>query len=115
MEIVLLLSHSPENFDDSHMPVSPSALLQADSTSLGRASGWSLQYCVKNSIRLHSRWYVEAYIPYNAVNEDLTRHIVMASGYDIILAVSPIFLLWNVQISRRSKTLLCGLLALGFL
>lgn len=41
--------------------------------------------------------------------------IAMAAGYDIILATSPVLLLWEVQISRYHKSLLCGLLALGFL
>ena len=41
--------------------------------------------------------------------------LVMAAGYDVLLATSPIFLLWNVQISLYHKSLLCGLLALGFL
>ena len=39
----------------------------------------------------------------------------MAAGYDIILASSPIFLLWKVKINFYDKTLLCGLLGLGFL
>lgn len=45
----------------------------------------------------------------------LTNYTVTMAGYDVILATSPIFLLWNVQISCYHKTLLCGLLALGFL
>ena len=45
----------------------------------------------------------------------LTIALVMAAGYDIILAISPIFLLWKVQVNIHSKVLLCGLLALGFL
>lgn len=40
---------------------------------------------------------------------------VMAAGYDVILAASPVFLLWNVKIGIFDKALLCGLLALGFL
>ena len=40
---------------------------------------------------------------------------VMAALYDILLALSPIGLLWHVQIETRNKWLLCGLLALGFL
>ncbi|MCJ1229370.1 hypothetical protein MMC12_006036 [Toensbergia leucococca] len=39
---------------------------------------------------------------------------VMAALYDVTLATSPIFLLWNVQISRYTKVLLCGLLGLCF-
>ena len=39
----------------------------------------------------------------------------MAALYDILLALSPIGLLWHVQIETRNKWLLCGLLALGFL
>lgn len=41
--------------------------------------------------------------------------IVMAAAYDIILAASPVFLLWKVKIGTFDKGLLCGLLALGFL
>ena len=39
----------------------------------------------------------------------------MAALYDILLALSPVGLLWHVQIETRNKWLLCGLLALGFL
>ena len=45
----------------------------------------------------------------------LINPIVMAAGYDVILATSPVFLLWKVQIRMYDKLLLCGLLALGFL
>lgn len=48
-------------------------------------------------------------------NSMLIGAAVIAAGYDVILATSPILLLWNVQISPRSKWLLCGLLGLGFL
>jgi hypothetical protein len=41
--------------------------------------------------------------------------LVTAALYDIILATSPIFLLWNVHINIRKKMLVCGLLALGYL
>lgn len=40
---------------------------------------------------------------------------VSAALYDTLLAVSPIFLLWNVQMDIYKKMMLCGLLALGFL
>lgn len=40
---------------------------------------------------------------------------VTAALYDAILALSPIMLLWNVQIGMRNKVLLCGLFALGCL
>ena len=45
----------------------------------------------------------------------LIRYLVMAAGYDVVLATSPIFLLCKVQINLYSKILLCDLLALGFL
>ncbi|KAL9608913.1 MAG: hypothetical protein Q9167_006269 [Letrouitia subvulpina] len=38
---------------------------------------------------------------------------VIAACYDIILAASPVFLLWKVKMRGYDKTLLCGLLALG--
>ena len=40
---------------------------------------------------------------------------VSAAVYDVLLALSPIFLLWKVQISFHRKLLICGLLSLGFL
>lgn len=40
---------------------------------------------------------------------------VTAALYDTLLAVSPIFLLWNVQMNIYKKVMLCGLLALGVL
>lgn len=45
----------------------------------------------------------------------LIASTVMAAGYDILLAVAPIILLWDVKIDIHKKMLLCGLLALGFL
>lgn len=50
-----------------------------------------------------------------ACRSSLMGSLVTAAGYDTILATSPIFLLWKVQIKLPSKLLLCGLLALGFL
>jgi len=39
------------------------------------------------------------------------------SGFNIVadlcLSVSPIVILWNVKISRKKKTLICGLMSLG--
>ncbi|MCJ1408465.1 hypothetical protein MMC19_002540 [Ptychographa xylographoides] len=40
---------------------------------------------------------------------------VSAALYDVILSVTPIFLLWNVQIDMRKKIALCSVLSLGFL
>ena len=41
--------------------------------------------------------------------------LATAAVSDLVLAVAPIFLLWDVKISKKSKWLLCGLLALGLL
>ena len=41
--------------------------------------------------------------------------LVMAAGYDVILASAPVLLLWKVQIKQYEKVSLCGLFALGLL
>ena len=41
--------------------------------------------------------------------------IASAAISDMVLAVAPIILLWNIKISKNAKFLLCGLLSLGFL
>ena len=48
-------------------------------------------------------------------DQSLIRVSVTASLYDIILATTPIVLLWNAQINIWKKTLVCGLLAIGYL
>lgn len=61
---------------------------------------------------------VSSTISYQNIGDDIVADMiykVSAAVYDVLLALSPIFLLWKVQISFHRKLLICGLLSLGFL
>ena len=113
------LLHRPHCIEHRHQyrhDVLYSHVMLARSYAMEPHASGTLQHSAEECHELHPRRSVVIRFISPGLRRGLIRTpLGSAAISDLVLAVAPIMILWDVKISLNSKLLLCGLLSIGFL